>query len=110
MAGDLIVYVKRARIGVLLPSGNISAEAELPEILPRDVGIHVTRLPLNGSSREQLLGMTEGIERAAALLGDTKPSVIVFHCTAVSTLDPHMDTRLCERIGDSTGTQATTTA
>lgn len=110
MNADSIAYGKRARIGVLLPSGNIAAEAELRAILPCDVGIHVTRLPLKGSRREELLGMTEGVEHAAALLADTEPSLIVFHCTAVSTWDPAMDARLCQRIGASTATRATTTA
>ncbi|WP_447639616.1 aspartate racemase/maleate isomerase family protein [Pandoraea norimbergensis] len=110
MTIDSIAYGKRARVGVLLPSGNIAAEAELRAILPYDVGIHVTRLPLKGSSREELLGMTEGVEHAAALLADTEPSLIVFHCTAVSTWDPAMDSSLCQRISVSTATQATTTA
>ena len=103
-------YGERARIGVLLPSGNISAEAELAAILPHGVSMHVTRLPLNGSSREQLLGMTEGVEHAAMLLADTRPSLIAFHCTAVSTWDHAMDAQLCQRIGESTATLATTTA
>ncbi|CAG9263208.1 maleate cis-trans isomerase family protein [Paraburkholderia caribensis] len=110
MTEDSIAYGNRARIGVLLPSGNISAEAELRAMLPYDVGVHVTRLPLKGSSREELLGMAEGVEHAAALLADTEPSLIVFHCTAVSTSDVSMDNRLCERIGTSTATRATTTA
>lgn len=110
MTANPIAYGKRARIGVLLPSGNIAAEAELRAMLPYDVGMHVTRLPLKGSSREELLGMTEGVEHAAALLADAEPSLIVFHCTAVSMWDPVMDSRLCQRIGSSTATQATTTA
>jgi maleate isomerase len=105
-----IGYGERARIGMLLPSGNISAEAELAAIVPHGVSLHVTRLPLNGSSQKELLGMTEGVERAAMLLADTRPSLIVFHCTAVSTWDRGMDARLCRRIGESTATRATTTA
>ncbi len=110
MATDSIAYGRRARIGVLLPSGNIAAEAELRAILPCDVGMHVTRLPLKGSSSEELLGMTEGVEHAAALLADAQPALIVFHCTAVSTWDRDMDARLSERIGATTGIRATTTA
>lgn len=110
MISGSIAYGSRARIGVLLPSGNIAAEAELRAILPYDVGIHATRLPLTGSSKEELLGMTENVEHAATLLAHTKPSLIVFHCTAVSTWDPSMDGKLCQRIGASTASPATTTA
>ncbi|CAH2894411.1 MAG: hypothetical protein PCALPYG88_0708 [uncultured Paraburkholderia sp.] len=110
MTADSIAYGRRARIGVLLPSGNIAAEAELRAILPCDVGMHVTRLPLKGSSSEELLGMTEGVEHAAALLADAQPALIVFHCTAVSTWNPAMDGSLSQRIGASTGIRATTTA
>jgi maleate isomerase len=105
-----IAYGERARIGMLLPSGNISAEAELAAMLPHDVAIHTTRLPLNGSRDEQLLGMIDGVDAAACLLAHTMPSLIVFHCTAVSTWNPEMDATLSRRIQAATGVRATTTA
>ena len=49
----------RARFGVILPSGNIVAEGDLAALLPRDISLHVTRLRLTGSSREQLNAMAE---------------------------------------------------
>ncbi|MBI0539200.1 arylmalonate decarboxylase [Roseomonas sp. KE2513] len=52
--------------------------------MPSDVSLHVTRVPLNGSSREELLRMAERVEAAATLLSHAKPNVIAFHCTAVS--------------------------
>lgn len=103
-------YGRRARIGVLMPSGNMTAEPELSAMMPEGVFCHVTRLPLNGSSKEDLLGMTGEVEPAAMLLRDVKPDLIVFHCTAVSTWDPPMDGTLCTRIQNATGVSATTTA
>lgn len=107
---DAIAYGARARIGMLLPSGNLAAEAELAAMLPHDVALHTTRLALTGSSREQLLGMIERLDDAAVLLGHTMPSLIVFHCTAVSTWDAAMDATLSGRIRAAAGVRATTTA
>ncbi|WP_321794890.1 hypothetical protein [Caballeronia sp. J97] len=103
-------YGQRARIGVLMPSGNTAAEPELSAMMPDGVSCHVTRLPLNGSSAEDLLGMTAQLEPAAILLRDTRPDLIVFHCTAVSTWDPAMDETLCTRIQHATGVRTATTA
>nr|WP_315594198.1 hypothetical protein [uncultured Cupriavidus sp.] len=103
-------YGTRARIGVILPSGNIAAEAELTAMMPQGVCMHVTRLPLAGSRREQLLGMIDDVEGAALLLKDAQPDLIVFHCTAVSTWDATLDDVIRQRIHDATGIPATTTA
>jgi len=110
MGPEKINYGTRARIGVILPSGNIAAEAELMAMMPRGVSMHVTRLPLAGSQPEQLLGMIEDVESAALLLKDTQPDLIVFHCTAVSTWDARLDDAIRQRIHEATGIPATTTA
>jgi maleate isomerase len=103
-------YGYHAKIGVIIPSGNITAEPQLQALLPPGVSIHTTRLKLIGSSSEQLLKMVENVEDAALLLADVRPDLIVFHCTAVSTWNPEMDANICRRIGHVTGIQAITTA
>jgi len=110
MAPNPINYGHRARIGVLLPSGNMAAEPELSYLMPAGVSCHITRLPLSGSDRDQLLGMTTQVESAALLLKDARPNVMVFHCTAVSTWDVEMDQRICARIHTVAAVPATTTA
>ncbi|MGF6368002.1 maleate isomerase [Paraburkholderia sp. RAU6.4a] len=110
MSDMFVNYGARARIGVLLPSGNMAAEPELTAMMPEGVACHITRLPLKGSSREDLLGMTTHVESAASLLKDMQPRLLVFHCTAVSTWDTSMDDSLCERIQTATGIRAITTA
>ena len=50
--------------------------------------------------------MTEDVEQAASLLADGEPDLIVFHCTAVSTLDPAMGENVCRRITTATGRPA----
>lgn len=103
-------YGSFARIGVLIPSGNITAEPQLHTMLPPGVSIHTTRLKLTGSSPRQLLSMIENVEEAALLLADLRPDLIVFHCTAVSTWSPEMDADICQRIENVTGIKAITTA
>lgn len=86
----MIDYGDTARIGVMVPSGNIVAEPELRAMMPPGVGLLVTRLALTGSSEVQLLGMLDGLESATRLLADAGVDRLAFHCTAVSTFAPHL--------------------
>ncbi len=90
MSPPPIDYATRARLGVLIPSGNTIAEPELRAMLPEGVGLFVTRLPLTGSSEAELLAMLDALESGTGLLADAAPDAIAFHCTAVSTFAPHM--------------------
>lgn len=105
-----IDYGDRARIGLMVPSGNQVCEAELHAMLPAGVAAHVTRLELRGSSEPELLRMVEGLDAAARLLADARPALIAFHCTAVSTFAPEMAGGIAARIAAATGLPATGTA
>jgi maleate isomerase len=105
-----IDYGSRLRAGVLIPSGNPVAEPELRAMLPPDVSMLVTRLPLRGSSRDELMRMLDQLEAAAVLLADADVDVVVFHCTAVSTFAPDMAVGIRERIAKATGKKCFTTA
>jgi maleate isomerase len=52
--------------------------------MPRQVGIHVTRLRMTGKFRKPLVELKKSLTEAAEALSDVKPSMIVFHCTANS--------------------------
>ena len=103
-------YGWRARLGMLLPSGNAAAEAQFTAMLPDGVSLHTTRLKLTGSSDAELLAMTERMDEGAALLADACVDLILFHCTAVTTWDAEMDRTLPERITRTTGLPATATS
>lgn len=105
-----IDYGSRLRAGVLIPSGNSVAEPELRAMLPPEVSMLVTRLPLRGSSRAELMRMLDQLEPAAALLADANVDVVVFHCTAVSTFAPDMAEGIRERMAKATGKRCFTTA
>ena len=110
MSPSLIDYATRARLGVLVPSGNVIAEPELRAMLPAAIGLFITRLKLTGSEERQLLSMLDTLEDGTALLADAVPDAIAFHCTAVSTFAPEMAGEIRARMGRATTIPALATA
>ena len=100
----------RARLGVLLPSGNRLAEPQFSVMLPQGVTMHTTRLRLNGSSESELLKMTEGVEEAVSLVADARVDLILFHCTAVSTFSQALEKDVLARMRRSSGVPVTATS
>ncbi|MEW5424805.1 arylmalonate decarboxylase [Amorphus sp. 3PC139-8] len=96
-------FGSRARLGLLVPSGNTVAEGDFDALLPSNISFHATRLRLTGSSPEELLAMVDNVEMAASLLADTKPDLIGFHCTAVSTSSEELETSILERARAASG-------
>ena len=97
-------------IGMMLPSGNLVAEYQMQQMLAPRVALHSTRLPLTGSSVQQLDAMIDNLEGAARLLADARVDQIAFNCTAVSTFNPAAEPAISKRIVDATNTTALTTA
>ncbi|MFC7472750.1 hypothetical protein ACFQS7_00180 [Dankookia sp. GCM10030260] len=105
-----IDYGDRARIGLLIPSGNSVAEPEIHAMLPAGVVALVTRLALTGSSEAELAAMLDALEPASRLLADARPDLIGFHCTAVSTFAPERAGSIRARIEAASGLPACSTA
>ncbi|MGE0801225.1 MAG: hypothetical protein AB7G13_19525 [Lautropia sp.] len=103
-------YGSRKRLGMILASPNTVAEADAVAMLPEDVSLHTTRLALRGTRASELQAMAAQAEEAAGLLADARVDLIVFHCTAASTVDPDMGDRIAGRIHASTGIPATATS
>ena len=100
----------RGRIGMILPSANRVAEPEIMDMLPAGVSLHTTRIKLAGTSPAELLASTEKVDEAAALLADSSPDLIAFHCTAVSTYDADLEVSLKRRIASASGRPAIATS
>jgi maleate isomerase len=104
------IYGERLRIGMVLASKNTVAEPDANAMLPKGVTMHTTRLRLVDTDPVALRQMTEDAEAAAALLASAEVGLIVFHCTAASTIDADMGRKVAERIERATGVPATATS
>lgn len=109
-ATGAIRFGARARLGLIIPSGNSVAEGELAAMLPLDISLHVTRLRLTGSAPEELAAMTRDIDVAASLVGDVQPRLVGFHCTAVSTQDAELEADILTRAKAASGVEVVATS
>jgi maleate isomerase len=96
-----IDYGENARIGVIVPSGNIIAEPQIRAMLPAGVQAYFTRLPLRGSSEQELLHMASQVGPAAAMLADAALDLVIFHCTAVSTFSVALNQQIKQHIAQT---------
>ncbi len=101
----------RARVGLMIPSGNRLTEPQFRHFLPRDIGVHVTRLQMTGKYSKGLAPLLVDVERAAAALADAKCDLIVFHCTANSMEHgPEGEQKILEAVRRGSGAEAMSTA
>lgn len=72
------------RIGLVVPSSNITVETEMPAILRRHPGaefsFHSTRMRMHTVSPEGLKAMNAQRERCILEIGDASPEVILYAC------------------------------
>lgn len=72
------------RIGLVVPSSNVTVETEMPAILGRhpgaDFSFHASRMRMAKVSPEQLAAMNAQRERCILELGDASPDVILYAC------------------------------
>jgi maleate isomerase len=102
-------YGSRLRLGMVVPSVNSNAESHIGAMLPDDVTLHTTRLKMEEKDANAMLGFVDRIEEAASLLQDAGCQHILVNCTAVTTADPTIGSRIAERIRKATGLPSTTT-
>jgi maleate isomerase len=101
----------RARIGLIIPSGNRLTEPQFHRYCPPGVEPHVTRLRLTGPSARPPRKMLPEIRQAAQFLADAKCDIIVLHCTA-SAMEQGVaaEREVVRAIAEETGRPATSTA
>ena len=98
------------RIGLIVPASNTAAEVQFQRYAPAGVGVHTTRLRMTGKWQKPLREMETAISDAAAMLSDTSPGVIVFHCTANSMAEGQSgEARILEIVEKASGCRALTT-
>lgn len=94
---------------MLYPSLGIS-EREVEKMLPEEVSLHVTRIPMSTPTYDSLSHMADSVEEASKLLADARVDIVAFNCTIGSLIrGKGYDQRIIERITQATGLPATTT-
>jgi maleate isomerase len=74
------------RIGLIVPSLNVTIEPEFNAFVPAGISIHATRLFLPKGDREHLTQMADDTEAACDLLATAKVNVIAYACTTGSLI------------------------
>ncbi|MEU5701162.1 maleate cis-trans isomerase family protein [Streptomyces aurantiacus] len=76
--------MKHVRVGLVVPSSNVTVETELPAILSRHPGasfsFHSSRMRMAKVSPEGLAAMNAQRERCVIELGDASPDLILYAC------------------------------
>ncbi len=106
--GTYSAYGWRARVGIVVPPGNTSNEAEFNLMAPEGVSIHASRSPafFEPERAEEMLGcLREGV---AQLGGGDRFDVVALGCTTSSMLLPveELDARMAEMVGETPTTSA----
>ncbi|UPM44680.1 maleate cis-trans isomerase family protein [Halocatena salina] len=100
-----------ARIGLVVPSSNTTAEPEFRAMVPPDSTVHAARMPLEDVTADQLSEMADGAEKAAELLSHADIDGVAYACTTGSLLHGRgFDAELESRLSELTGTPAVATA
>jgi len=103
---------KAMRIGLMLPSPNITMEPEFYAMSPRRVTTHTTRMYLTEVKYEDWMNMIDTISRPAKELATAGVDVILFGCTGASfAKGPGYDKEVSKKINEVTpDTPAITTS
>ncbi|UPV76771.1 aspartate/glutamate racemase family protein (plasmid) [Halorussus limi] len=100
-----------ARLGLVVPSSNTTAEPEFRAMAPDDSTVHAARMPLEDVTADRLDEMADGAERAAELLSHADVDGVAYACTTGSLLHgTGFDTELESRLSELTGAPAVATA
>ncbi|KUH33200.1 maleate cis-trans isomerase [Thermococcus celericrescens] len=78
------MYGWRGRLGLIVPSSNITMEMELHSALPEGVSLHTARVPLKNVTEEELVKMNAMAVESARLLRDAGVELILYGCTSGS--------------------------
>ena len=102
-------YGWRARIGLILPSLNVTMEPEMARLMPPGVSIHAARVMTQGKmTPDSYREMAADVERAADLLETADVDIVAYACTSGSIVED--EEPILERIRQATGAPAVATA
>ena len=103
--------IRRRKLGILVPSSNVTMEYEIPMMAPQGVSFHFSRIPQTEDTEEQLMNMIDYVPEKSSLLAHARVDAIAFGCTSGSFIKGMgYDKKVIEAIKNSTGIMATTTS
>ncbi|WP_134663295.1 MULTISPECIES: maleate cis-trans isomerase [unclassified Amycolatopsis] len=89
------------RVGLIVPSSNVTVETELPRLLQRvadvEFSFHSSRMRMHAVTPEQLRAMNAQRERCVLEIGDARTDVLLYACLVAvmaSGVGAHRDTEL----------------
>lgn len=104
-------YSNDHRLGMIVPSLNVTIEPEFNAALPQNVSVHATRLLLKAGTREELRKMATETEAACKLLATAHVGVILYACTTGSLVGGRVwERKLVEKMKKSVRIPVATTA
>ena len=76
----------RAKLGFIMMSTDLAGESDFFDIIPKDVGIHITRLKTEDHTTNETLSkhIEYMADAASRIQPDVKPDVISYSCTSGS--------------------------
>lgn len=97
------------RVGMIVPSSNVTMEREVPAMLraretvaPERFSIHASRVRMRSVLPSELAAMNQQAERAATELGDAAPDAVVLAClVAVMVEGPSAHRRIERQLTDA---------
>ena len=105
------MYGWRAKVGVILPSLNVTMEPEFYKMAPEGVSFHFTRMFLAEGTKEGLELMHKDVEQCAKFLMAAEVDLILFGCTSGSLIGGlGWDTKITNQIEDISKIKAITTS
>jgi maleate isomerase len=103
-------YGWRARLGLILPSLNVTTEPEYYRMVPEGVTVHTTRIFLEEETEENYAHLVDDVTRAVTLLSHAHVKALVFACTSGSLYGGlGYDQKIIEMMKKSTDRPCTTT-
>jgi maleate isomerase len=79
-------YSNSHRLGMIIPSLNVTIEPEFNFLAPREVSIHATRLFMRRGTTKDLESMADDTEKACKMLETARVGVILYACTTGSLI------------------------
>lgn len=101
----------RAKIGIVVPSLDLTGITELQAIFPKGVLLLHTRAYLADNTPEGLVRFAEDVEYGIKLLATAKPDVISYHCTASAmTKGKEYEQNMIKKIEEMSGAKGASMA